>query len=122
VALNKNKNNQIYLTDLSLKGMGLTTFCLMAGLMKFARKDSAGSQIMMRGRILAQVLYNILLFDLMNFARKDRAGSQIMMRGRILAQVLYNILLFDLMNFARKDSAGSQIMMRGRILVHNVQV
>ena len=43
-----------------MSGMGLTTFCLMAGLLKFARKDSAGSQTMMRGRILAQVCIIII--------------------------------------------------------------
>ncbi|XP_023345085.1 HIG1 domain family member 2A, mitochondrial [Eurytemora carolleeae] len=37
-------------------GAGLTAGCLMLGLGKFARKDSAGSQTMMRGRIAAQAI------------------------------------------------------------------
>ncbi len=56
-------------------GMGLTTFCLAAGLLKFARKDSAGSQFMMRGRILAQVLTYWLHSDIHN-SRQRMARDQ----------------------------------------------
>ena len=42
----------------------LTTGFLCNGLFKFGRRDSAGSQVMMRGRIAAQVL--ILIFSVHN--------------------------------------------------------